>query len=75
MDDSKFLNELGARIKTLRVQKNLTQYELAVSCEFEAASMSRIESGKINITIITLKKISHALNIKLTELFNDGINA
>jgi transcriptional regulator with XRE-family HTH domain len=73
MSDPKFLAALGARIKELRLKKKLTQNELAILCNFEKASMSRIESGRTNVTILTLKKISKALDINLIEFFNDGI--
>ena len=48
----------------------MTQNELAIRCNFEKASMSRIESGKTNVTILTLKKISEALGVQINELFN-----
>lgn len=72
MNDPKFLTTLGARVRELRQKKNLTQNELAMLCNFEKASMSRIESGKTNVTILTLKKISKALDVELIEFFHDG---
>ncbi len=74
MTDTKFLTILGARIKELRLKKEMTQNDLADQCNFEKASMSRIESGKTNITILTLYKISKALNIEIKEFFkSDGV--
>jgi transcriptional regulator with XRE-family HTH domain len=49
----------------------MTQNELAMECEFEKASMSRIESGQSNPTIRTLYKISDALDVHIGELFKD----
>ena len=72
MNDPKFLAALGARIKEVRLKKNLTQNDLAMLCNFEKASMSRIESGQTNVTIYTLKKISKALDVHITELLRDG---
>ena len=69
MTDSKFLASLGARIRELRQGKDMKQTELAMQCDFEKATMSRIEAGKSNITILTLKKISNALDIEITEFF------
>jgi len=71
MSDPQFLALLGARIRELRLKKNLSQIELAIFCNFEKASMSRIESGRTNITVLTLKKISRALDIHLIEFFKD----
>lgn len=47
----------------------MTQNDLAIECNFEKATMSRIESGKSNPTVRTLVKISNALHIHLSELF------
>ncbi|TMI69591.1 MAG: helix-turn-helix transcriptional regulator [Bacteroidetes bacterium] len=74
MSDPKFLAALGSRIKELRLKKNLTQNELAILCNFEKASMSRIESGKTNVTVLTLKKISKAMDLELIEFFGDGVH-
>jgi len=49
----------------------MTQNELALQCNFEKASMSRIESGKTNVTVLTLRKISKALNAEMFEFFQD----
>jgi transcriptional regulator with XRE-family HTH domain len=71
MNETDLMIKLGDRIKTLRSKKNMTQYELAVECTFEKASMSRIESGQSNPTVRTLNKICKALDVKLVELFRD----
>jgi len=71
MTEAEFLLSLGKRIKRIRTQKNITQFKLAALCDFEKASMSRIESGKTNTTILTLLKISHALEVPVCELFTD----
>ena len=69
MTHSKFLATLGTRIKELRLSKKMTQNDLAVHCDFEKASMSRIEAGKTNITVLTLHKISKALDVEINEFF------
>lgn len=71
MTDPKFLASLGARIKELRLKKGMTQVELAILCNFEKASMSRIESGKTNVTVLTLRRISNALDVQITEFFSN----
>jgi transcriptional regulator with XRE-family HTH domain len=68
MSDHKFLADIGSRIKELRIKNKISQIELAGLCNFEKASMSRIESGKSNITILTLRKISKALKVEISEI-------
>jgi len=72
MTDTKFLANLGGRIKELRQKQEITQNELAVRCEFEKASMSRIESGKTNPTVLTLRKISKALDVPVSEFLREN---
>ena len=71
MTEKDFLLQLGARIKKIRVGKNISQFELAALCDFEKASMSRIESGKTNTTVFTLRKIGNALGVNVNLFFAD----
>ena len=71
MTDPKFLINLGAKIRELRLKKKMTQIELAIQCNFEKASMSSIESGKTNKTVLTLIKISKALDVEIIEFFRN----
>jgi len=69
MNHTELLKRLGKKIKILRSKKNMTQNELAIECNFEKASLSRIESGRTNITVRTLYKISQALDVPMIEMF------
>lgn len=71
MKEHDLLAKIGERIKYIRTKKNMSQNELALECNFEKASMSRIESGQTNPTIRTLAKICKALDIPMVELFRD----
>jgi len=69
MDEENIKIRLGQRIKELRLERELTQLDIAYTCDFEKTSISRIEAGRTNPTITTLLKISKALDIELKELF------
>jgi transcriptional regulator with XRE-family HTH domain len=71
MNESLLLNHLGSRIRELRTSKKMTQNEIAMRCDFEKASMSRIESGKTNMTLRSLYKICKALDVPIVDLFED----
>ncbi len=71
MTESQFLIKVGTKIKELRSKKKMTQQDLAILCDFEKASMSRIESGRTNTTVLTLLKISKVLDVPLDEFFKD----
>jgi transcriptional regulator with XRE-family HTH domain len=66
----KLLEDIGTKIKKIRHEKGISQQELAAICNFEKSNMSRIESGRTNATILTLRKIAHALDIELHELLS-----
>lgn len=68
MTDKVLLKKIGLRIKEVRTLKGLSQQELAALIEYEKSNMSRIESGNINPTILTLNKIAKALDVSLSEL-------
>ncbi|MFT3936461.1 MAG: helix-turn-helix transcriptional regulator [Chitinophagaceae bacterium] len=73
MTQTEFLSSLGARIKELRIKKNISQKDLAMECNFEKASMSRIESGKTNITMLTLLKIITVLEADIRDVFSENV--
>jgi len=67
--DNEYLIALGKRIKEIRLQKKISQTEIAYRCGFDKSNYNTIESGKRNPTIISLLKISKALDISITDLF------
>jgi putative transcriptional regulator len=69
MNESSLLKELGSRIRLIRLSKDMTQNQLAINCNFEKSSMSKIESGQVNLSYITLHRISIGLDINIRELF------
>jgi transcriptional regulator with XRE-family HTH domain len=67
MNYDETIANIGERIRKIRIGKHISQCQLAEQCEFEKASMSRIESGRTNVTIRTLNKLSKALDVDITE--------
>ena len=68
--DEEYLIELGKRIKTIRLQKKISQTEIAYRCGFDKSNYNTIESGKRNPTVISLLKIATALEIDIKNLFD-----
>lgn len=62
------IKQIGKNILTYRLNKGLTQLDLAAACGFEESSIGRLENGKTNPTIKTLLKIAKALDVKLFDL-------
>lgn len=65
------LKTIGNRIKEIRTKKTcLSQEDLAIKLGYDRTYMSRVESGKQNITVETLIKICEGLEISLKEFFD-----
>ena len=61
---------LGKRIRTLRRINDLSQEELAEKANMSGKYVGEIERGQANITIDILGKISTALDVEISELFD-----
>lgn len=59
---------LGEHLRKIRKAKSLRLNDLASRCKLDKAKLSRIENGKINITILTLVDLSTALEMPLKEM-------
>ena len=65
------LKELGAKLKTVRVSKNLTLKELGYRIDKDPQSISRVEMGDIKPTYMYLLKLCEGLEISLTNLLKE----
>ena len=58
-----YLQEVGARIKEARLRKHLSQAQLAELLGLTPPYISNIETGKQNMSITALAKISDVLEV------------
>jgi Predicted transcriptional regulator with C-terminal CBS domains len=65
------LKRIGERLQKLRLQKNLTQKELAFLVDVEISQITRIERGIINTSILNLMKIADALEISISDFLKE----
>lgn len=63
------LINFGKNLRLTRLEKGLTQEQLANELGIEISQISRIERGVINTSITTLYSISKVLNVNVSELF------
>jgi transcriptional regulator with XRE-family HTH domain len=63
------LVELGNKIRLLRSIKGMTQMALSIKCNMEKASLSKIESGQVNISFLTLCRLGEGLGIEIKDFF------
>ncbi|MBU5316658.1 XRE family transcriptional regulator [Clostridium bornimense] len=66
--------QIGEKIKRLRIEKQLTQQELANRCELSKGFISQLENDLTSPSIATLVDILQILGTNLKEFFNDQDN-
>ena len=66
---------LGARVKFLRTQKNLTQEELAEKADIGRKHVSNIENGERGLSIDVLIALANALEVSADEILVDNLTA
>jgi transcriptional regulator with XRE-family HTH domain len=69
--DFKRLQNIRERLQQLRLQKNLTQKELAFMVDVEISQITRIERGIINTSVLNLMRICDALEISVSEFLKE----
>jgi transcriptional regulator with XRE-family HTH domain len=63
--------QIGEKIKRLRIEKQLTQEELANRCELSKGFISQLERDLTSPSIATLTDILDALGTNLNEFFRE----
>jgi transcriptional regulator with XRE-family HTH domain len=62
---------IGQRLRELRERHRLSQRQLARQSGVANATISQIESGKLNPTVSMLKKVLDGIPIRMSEFFSD----
>lgn len=65
---------IGIRIHDFRVQRKMSQEELALASDIHPAYLGRLERGEKCPTLDTLYKVSQGLKIPLPELLDISAN-
>lgn len=63
--------EIGQRIRNYRLQKKLSQEELAERCGLHPTYIGQVERGEKNATIESINKIMVGLGVSLSTLFEN----
>lgn len=76
--DGKNQNIVGARVRQLRLQKNMSQQELSDKLEMLAiyicrGSISRLEDMQRTVTDIELVGLAKVLDVEIASLFSDAL--
>ena len=66
------LKVFGKRLRSLRRAKDMTQEQVAERAGLSLQSVGEIERGRGNPTLVNVERLSEALSVELTELFDLG---
>jgi len=62
--------KIGNRIRELRKARNLSQESLANIAEVDRTYMTKVETGKMNVTVKILEKIMKGLGTDFSSFFD-----
>jgi transcriptional regulator with XRE-family HTH domain len=63
--------KFGEKVKELRLEKGLSQETLAHQAELDRTYIPSIEKGERNVSITVIEKIANALEVKISDLFDE----
>ena len=62
---------LAKNVRRLRLQKGMTQEELAFAAEIDLTYMGGIERGRRNPSLLVMGRIAEALSVPLPKLISE----
>ncbi len=65
------LLKFGSKVREERVKRGWSQEELAERVGLHRTYIGMIERAEKNITLLNIEKIAQALELKISELFNE----
>jgi XRE family transcriptional regulator, aerobic/anaerobic benzoate catabolism transcriptional regulator len=66
--ESHFLEQLGQRVRTTRALRGMSRKVLAKVSGISERYIAQLESGKGNVSIVLLRRVSHAMGAPLEDL-------
>ncbi|SNR68374.1 helix-turn-helix domain-containing protein [Lutibacter flavus] len=64
------LRRIGNKLRALRNENNLSQFDLSIEAGIPKNQVGRIERAEINTTVITLHKIAKVFKIDIKYFFD-----
>ena len=68
LDDRRFLQRLGDRVRERRAAAGLTQAALAEKCGLHRTFVGSVERGERNVAVLSLRRIAAALRTTPADL-------
>ena len=69
-NDKQIIRRFGEHLAKLRNEKGLSQRQLSHRCRVDYSKISAMETGKVNVTLITLTELAKGLEVDLAVLLD-----
>lgn len=66
------LDVVITRIRKIRIEKGISQQELANIANFSQSFLANVESGKKKPSLLTILRIAEALNVNPRDFFSES---
>jgi len=63
---------LGDALRRRRLERGISQEELAFQAQVDRSYVGRVERGDNNVAILTLLKLAHSLELTMKELMDEA---
>jgi XRE family aerobic/anaerobic benzoate catabolism transcriptional regulator len=70
--ESGFLEQLGQRVRTMRALRGMSRKVLAKVSGISERYIAQLEAGRGNVSIVLLRRVSHAMGAHLEDLIPSG---
>lgn len=71
INDPELAKQIGARVRTLRVERGLSQEELAERSKLAGDTVSRVERGSLLPSVPTVRALATGLDVPLSQVVGD----
>jgi transcriptional regulator with XRE-family HTH domain len=71
LDDRRFLQQVGFRLRERRAARGLTQAQLGAACGLHRTFVGSVERGERNVALLNLRRMARVLRVRLAELLDD----
>ena len=68
LSDQAFLHGVGSRVRELRERRGMTRKAVAREADVSERYLAQLEAGEGNISIVLLRRVTHALSATLAEV-------
>ena len=64
------LRAVGSALRAVRVERGLSQEDLATDAHVERSYLGAIERAEVNVTLVVFARVCRALKVKPSELLD-----